>query len=855
MRFLIILLITLAPLCAQTKLLRFPDIHGDQVVFTYAGDLWKVSANGGTATRLTAHPGLELFARFSPDGSQIAFTGQYDGDEQVYVIPATGGEPRQLTWYPSNGPLPDRWGFDHIVYGWDAGGKRVLFRSVREYWGSGSNARLYTVSTEGGLPKPLPMPISGAGDLASDGRRVAYSPLFRDFRTWKRYQGGWAQDLYIYFLDTGETQRVTDHIRTDRDPMWVGDTLYFASDRSGTLNLYRFESDTNRARQITRSDRWDIRWPSSDGVSRIVYEQNGELHILAAKNGKSRKLDILVPDDGLHARPKRVSAARNIEDFELSPDGKRALFIARGDVFTAPIEKGPTRNLTRTPDAHERSSRWSPDGRWIAYVSDKTGEDQMWRIAQDGSGEPEQLTKDRAGMIFHPEWSPDSKHIAFSDKEGRLFVLEVATKQLTEVANEERGQVRHYVWSPRSGHLAFALTAGERTRALHIWSAAAGQTRRITGEMFDEWSPAWDPEGNYLYYLSDRTFAPQISTVEWNFAGDRQTGIFAMALRKDTPHPFPPESDEAKVETGEEEDDETEEKDEKDKDKEKDKEPIQIDFDGLSERVSRVPVDADNYLGLSAKKGHLLYVKRPPFYYGRQAGAKASLQIFTIKDRKAETLVSDVSGYALSANGEKVLIRQGSKHQLYDAKPKAKDPKTVSTAGLKVDSVPRTEWRLVFDEVWRRYRDFFYVENMHGYDWPALRKQYEPWLDHVGHRYDLNYVMGEMASELTVGHAYISGGDFQKPGRPQVALLGCELEADDGAGRYRIAKILRGQNEEERYRSPLREIGVDVSEGDYLLAIDGEELTTRDNPYRLLRHKADRPAELTVNSQPSSDGA
>ena len=854
MRILICLILSFAPLVAQTKLLRFPDIHGDQIVFTYAGDLWKVSSDGGTAVRLTAHPGLELFARFSPDGSQIAFTAQYDGDEQVYVIPATGGEPRQLTWYPSNGPLPDRWGFDHIVYGWSPDGKSVLFRSVREYWGSGSKARLYTVSTEGGLPKPLPMPVSGAGDLAADGRRVAYSPLFRDFRTWKRYEGGWAQDLYIFFLDTRETQRVTDHVRSDRDPMWVGDALYFASDRDGKLNLYRFEGDEKKAKQVTQQKRWDVRWPSSDGKSQIVYELNGELHVLDSKSGKSRKLEIQVPDDGLHARPRRVPAAKNVEDYELSPDGKRALFVARGDIFTAPIEKGPTRNLTKTPNAHERWARWSPDGRWIAYVSDQTGEDQIWQIAQDGSGKPEQLTSDRNGMVFHPEWSPDSKRIAFSDKRGKLFVLDLESKELKEIADEERGQVRHYVWSPRGGHLAFALSVSERMRALHIWSAADGQTRRITGDMFDEWSPAWGPNGDYLYYLSDRTFAPQISSVEWNFAGDRQTGIFVLALRKDVAHPFPPESDETKVE--EDGPDEKKKDDEdKDKEEEKDKEPIRIDFEGLSERSARVPVDADNYAGLSAKKDHLIYLKTPPFYYGRQAGSKPSLQIFSIEDRKAETLVGDVSGYALSHDTEKVLIRQGSNYKLYDAKPKAKDPKTVSTAGMKVDSEPRTEWRTMFDEVWRRYRDFFYVENMHGYDWKALREQYEPWLDHVAHRYDLNYIMSEMASELTVGHAYISGGDFQRPERPQVALLGCEFEADEAAGRYRIAKILRGHNEEERYRSPLTEIGVDISEGDYLLAIDGEELTTSENPYRLLRHKAGRPVELTVNGQPSTEDA
>lgn len=865
MRLVLGILLASVTLCAQTKLLRFPDIHGDQIVFTYAGDLWRVSTDGGDAIRLTAHPGLEVFAKFSPDGSQIAFTGQYDGDEQVYVMPSTGGEPKQLTWYPSNGPLPDRWGFDHLVYGWTPDGGSVLFRSGREFWGPGANARLYTVPIAGGLPKALPMPVSGAGDIAPDGR-IAYSPLFRDFRTWKRYQGGWAQDLYIFFSDTGETQRVTEHERTDRDPMWVGDNIYFASDRDGTLNLYRFEPESKRTRQVTEFDDWDVRWPSSNGKDAIVFERNGELHILNAKSGKPTKLTISVPDDGINARPKRISAARNIEDSELSPDGKRALFVARGDVFTVPAEKGPTRNLTNTPNAHERLARWSPDGRWIAYISDQSGEEQVWRIAQDGSGDAEQLTSGREGMLFSPEWSPDSKHIAFGDKEGRLFVLDVAAKTTKEIANEERGQLTSYAWSPQGAHIAFHMSVSERTRSLFVWSTADGETRQLTDELFDEHSPAWGPKGAYLYYLSDRAYAPQISTVEWNFAGNRQTGIFAMALRADVKHPFPPESDETAIREEEEEsdkDDEGKEGDEKEADSkgddkskdEKEKGPIKIDFDGISQRIAPVPVDANNYQALAAIDGHLLYAKVPAFYYGRDRESPPSLEIYSLKDRKAETLVTDLSAYALSADGKKVMVRQGANFKLYDARPKAKDAKNISTSGLRLDSVPREEWHTIFGEVWRRYRDYFYVENMHGYDWDALREQYEPWLEHVAHRWDLNYVLGEMVAELVVGHAYVSGGDFERPDRPRVALLGADLAADESAGVYQIKKILTGHNEEGRYRSPLTEIGINVSEGDYLLAVDGEKLTTADNPYRLLRHKANRPVELTVNDNPSMDGA
>ncbi|HQP94174.1 MAG TPA: peptidase S41, partial [Thermoanaerobaculia bacterium] len=407
----IVLVAALSPAGAEgaagTKLLRFPDIHGDTVVFTYAGDLWKAPAAGGTAIRLTAHPGLELFAKFSPDGRWIAFTGQYDGDEQVYVIPAEGGEPRQLTFYPASGPNPPRRGYDNQVYGWTPDGSAVLFRSVRDADGVGVLTALYTVPLAGGLPAKLPMPTAGAGDFAPDGKRLVYSPLFRDFRSWKRYEGGWAQDLYIFDLATAALTPVSHSPRTERDPMWIGEAIYFVSDRDGVLNLYRFDPATSATTQITHEKTWDVRWASSDNRSQIVFELDGELSVHDTASGATRRLAIAVPDDGLYRRPSRVSAAGQIEDWELSPKGERALVVARGDVFTVPIEKGATRNLTNSSNAHDRAARWSPDGKQIAFVSDRSGEDQLWLVAQDGSGEPVQLTTSFAAMLGEPEWSPD----------------------------------------------------------------------------------------------------------------------------------------------------------------------------------------------------------------------------------------------------------------------------------------------------------------------------------------------------------------------------------------------------------------------------------------------------------------
>jgi tricorn protease len=449
-------------------------------------------------------------------------------------------------------------------------------------------------------------------------------------------------------------------------------------------------------------------------------------------------------------------------------------------------------------------------------------------------------------MRYAPDWSPDGKFIAFSDKDGKVFVLTVADKKLVEVADNKRGQTLDYRWSPKGNYLAFTLADDNSQSSIYIWSSKDNQLRRVTGETFNESNPAWDPQGNYLYYLSTREFAPLVSGAEFNYATNKDRGIFALSLRKDVKHPFPAESDEVTI---------TKEGEQK---KEEAKPPadLTIDFDGIESRAARVPLEPNNYAGLTAKAGHLIYVVTPSFYYGRQADAPPSLKIYSLKDRKELTLAEGIGGYSLSSDGSKLLVRQGPGFALFDATMQGdKSRKPVSTANLYVDRVPSEEWAQIFGEVWRRYRDFFYVPNMHGYDWEALRKQYEPLLKYVAHRSDLNYVISEMISELTVQHAYIEGGDITLPPRPRVALPGARFGLDREAGRYRITRIFAGQNEEEIYRSPLTEIGVEVKVGDYVLAINGEELKPDDDPYRLLRNKADAPVQLTVNNRPTMEGA
>jgi tricorn protease len=852
---------------AQTKLLRFPAIHGDRVTFTYGGDLWSASSSGGTATRLTTHPGLELFAKYSPDGRWIAFTGQYDGDEQVYVIPSSGGAPRQLTYYPSGGPRAERWGYDNQVYGWTNDGSRILFRSGRGSW-TLAQTRLYTVSPNGGSAVPLPMPLAGSGSYSPDGKHIVYSKVFRDFRPEKRYSGGMANYLAIFDFASNSAKTITKGPRAERDAMWIGDKIYYNSDKDGTFNLYAYDVASGNTTQLTHSTTWDVRWPSADPeTGKIVFEQAGELAVLDTKTGVTMPIKVNVIDDGVNTRPSRVSAANQIESYSLSPKGERAVFAARGDIFTAPVEHGYTRNLTHSPNAHDRDPDWSPDGTRIAFISDMSGEEEIYTVAQDGQSKPVQLTSGGKAQRFGPRWSPDNSMIAFRDKDGRLFVVRIADKNLREIAKDMHGGLNDYTWSPSGNNLAWSMTDSDGVSAsVYVWTPADARVHRVTGATFNEYSPSWDPSGNFIYFLSDREYQPQLSTVEFNYATARTTGLFALALRKDVKNPFPMESDEVTIDTAAKAQPKptptaTPETPAKTEKKGKDavappKVEMRIDFDSIEKRVVRVPVEPDNITDVIATKDQLIYAVQGAPYYGRDGERKPVLSTFNFKDRKTAVMLDNAPGYSFSADRKKVIVGAGG-YGVYDVSPgnAASTRKGVSTDGLTVDRVPMQEWNQIFDEVWRRYRDYFYVKNMHGYDWQALHDQYKPLVQYVAHRADLNYVIQEMISELSIQHAYISGGDWEQEPRTPVALPGALFTLDSARGKYRISKIYTGENEEPNYRSPLTEIGINAKVGDYVLAVDGEDLKPSDDPYRLLRGKADRPVTLTVATDANGAGS
>jgi tricorn protease len=731
--------------------------------------------------------------------------------------------------------------------GWTVDGK-IYFRSQRDSW-SLPIARLYIVSPNGGPAEALPMPEAGSGSFSADGSKIAYSPLFRDFRPEKRYGGGQANKLYIYNLQTNDAQLISDGPRASRDAMWMGDTVYYNSDKDGKFNLYAYSTDSGKTAQITKNRDWDIRWPSSDGANRIIYERDGELEIYDTNAKRSSRLAINAPDDGINKRKRQINVGGAVSSYSLSPKGERALFAARGDIFTAPIEKGGVRNLTKSSDAHDKFPAWSPDGKTIAFLSDKSGEEEIWFAAQDGSTAPQQITTGSTGQRYQPTWSADGKKIAFGDKDGKVYVLTVATKQTQVIVDAANGQITDYEWSPKGSYVAYSMQGPNGVQSVYIWSAAENKNYRVTPEMFAANSPTWDPAGEYLYFISSREYAPQISSSEFNYATNRMSQIYGLALKKETKNPFPTESDEVAI---------TEEKKEGTPSPSPSATPAaeRIDFDGITSRAAKAPLPAENYAAMSANKGNLIYAVVAPFYYGRQADTQTSLRVFSLKDRKESTLVSPVGGYAISADGLKIMTGGQGGFAVIDAAPGGeKSRKAVSTSGLVTEIDPAAEWNQIFNEVWRRYRDWFYAGNMHGFDWAQIREDYKKWMPYVAHRSDLNYVISEMVSELTVQHSYIDGGDFNLPPRVRVALPGARFEVDKGSNRYKISKIFGGQNEEDIYRSPLTEVGVNARVGDYILAINGENVTADRDIYSYLRGKADSTVTLTVNSSPSVEGS
>jgi len=832
-----------APVLADSpaQIFRFPDVQAGRIVFVHAGDLYIVNAAGGTAFRLTSHEGQELYPKFSPDGSQIAFSAEYNGTRQVFVMPAAGGEPRQLTWYNDVGPMPPRGGTDYRVLDWSPDGQSILVRMNRVPFDE-RGGRPYIVPVAGGMETPLAVPEIGDGMYSPDGKSLVFTPIGRSFRSWKRYRGGRSQDVWTYDLVNNTSQQLTANRATDHQPMWIGNTLYFVSDRSDTkLNLYSMSPQGGEARKLTQFTDLDILWPSA-GSDAIVFEKGGAIWRFDPASGQAQPVPIRVASDAPDTQPHFVKAGDFVESFDLSPAGERAVFGARGEVFTVPAKEGEARNLSRSPDAREHSVSWSPDGKQIAYLSDVSGEYELYVQAQDGRSAPRRITTDGDIWRFAPVWSPDSKKLAYADKRQRLRVVDVASGATADVDSGRYADITQYVFAPDSRWLVYVKQHANGNNALWLYALDSGITTQLTADTTTALNPVFDPQGRYLYFLSDRDYNLAFSAYELNWLYRNATRIYATSLRADGPALFRPRIDEVGQGGGD------------DSDPAKTPTRLSIDVPGFDQRTLALAAPSGNYQSLSASADGVFVLSAGGA--GRESEAAGTqLQFLELKADATLQTVADVSAYRLSADGKKLMLQQGGSFAIVDAKPEAdfgKGKLALDRMELRIE--PKREWQQMYTDAWRILRDWFYDPGMHGMDWNAIRAQYQPLVAGVRSRADLDYILSELAGEVNSGHVYVQSGDQPAVERKAGGLLGAEL-ASDASGFYRIAKIFPGENWEARTRSPLTEPGVKVKEGEYLIAIDGVSTHGVDNVYRLLENKGDRLVSLRVNALPQESGA
>jgi tricorn protease len=855
-----LLLTAAAPLQAQidARLLRQPTVSATQIAFVYGGDVWIVPKSGGTAQRLTTAKGEESFPRFSPDGVTVAFTGNYDGNEDLYTIPATGGSPRRLTHHPAS---------DRMV-AWYPDGRSLLIATSMTSEKDRFN-KLYRVAAQGGLPEPLPLPYGEFGAISPDGKILAYTPSTLDFRTWKRYRGGWAQDIWLFDLEKRSARNLTHDESNNTQPMWHGSTLFFLSDRGANQrhNLWAYDLKTERFRQVTNFEAHDVTFPSI-GPSEIVFENGGRLYLLDLATEQPREVKIQVVTDEATLRPRVARVGSHIQSGGISPTGKRAIFEARGEIFTVPAEHGVTLNLTQSSGAAERYPAWSPDGSTIAYWSDRTGEYELTLRPADGSGAERTVTRLGPGYRYQPYWSPDGKWIAFIDQAMRIQLLEVASGRVREIDQAHyymHGALEGFAvsWSADSRWIAYSRDLPDRSEAVFIYDTREGKRHQVTSGFYSASQPAFDPAGEYLFFLTDRSFAPLYSNFENTWIYPNATVIAAVPLRTGVVSPLAPRNDVETVRvaaqgadagkgaagkqpatsakgsgngTGAATDGAPT--------------PVQIDFADFERRVVILPAKPGNYTRLRALAGQVLYQRRP------RTGAsdeKSPIVLYDLKEREEKAVVDDARSFELSADGKKLLVWSKSGFSIIDAKPGQKLEKTLATANLETTVDPRAEWRQIFNDAWRFQRDFFYDPGMHGVDWPAMRERYGALLEGASTREDVNFVLGELIGELNASHTYRSGGDLEQAERRGVGLLGVDFSFENGA--YRIKRIIDGAAWDSEVRSPLRRPGVNAREGDYLLAVNGTPLDPARDPWAAFQGLAGQTVSLTLNDRPTLEGA
>jgi len=839
-----------ATAAAAPGYLRYPDIHDDLVVFTAEGDLWISTIDGGDVRRLTTHAGNERFAHFSTDGRRIAFTGDYDGNRDLFVIPTVGGEPTRLTWHPWT---------DEAV-GWTPDGERIIFRSRRE--GVNGSLELYTISADGGEPEKMPLGWAARIDIDPASGNWAFNRLSREFSTWKRYRGGTAQDIWVGDPDKADFRNVTTFDGTDAFPMWRGGRIFFLSDKGGTANIWSMSPDGSDLIRHTDESEWDIRWPSMGPDGRIVYMLAGDIGLFDTTDGSEQILSIDLPSERSLTRKRYTDPARYTTWFDLSPDGDRVMLVTRGELFSIPVEDGVTLPVSRGSGARENWASFSPDGKRIVYVTDESGEQAIVTADAWGRGDMETV-KDpgESGWHFPPAYSPDGKWIAYGDETYRLYIIPAEGGEPTIVDRSSQWEITQYTWSPDGRWLAYTKTDSRDFGSIYVYDTQEGEIHRITGETTDDRSPTWDPEGRYLHFLSDRTFNPLMGHRDYVHILAPPTSPFFVLLRTDVENPFAakdglPPDDEDEDEEGDSDDADAED----DEDDEEELTPVEIEFDGLSERLVEVPVPAGRYRAMEATAGKLFYLELPPRGLNDaddDPGPSATLMAFDFEEEEAGPFMSGVEGYELALKGEKIAIMK-ERGEIYVVGTDGPPGDDLSESAIALDGVvieldPRDEWEQMFYEGWRNARDFHWDPDLAGMDWAKIRDQYASLLPRLSTRDDLHDLLGEVIGELVNSHTYIWGGDrgVRVP-RHGAGLLGAKIVRDNGA--FRVERIYRG-DPADNVRSPLDEPGVDIDEGDYILAMNHLPIANGLPFEASLENMAGRPVLFTVNSSPSLDDA
>ena len=823
----------------EARLLRFPTISQDAIVFSYGGDLYRVDRNGGEARRLTSHKGYEAFPRFSPSGETIAFTANYDGNREVYTIPAEGGQPQRITYSAniSRDNMAGRMGPNNIVMGWK-GQDSILYRS-RWHAITPFKGNLMVTSAEGGMPRMLPLSSAGFSDFSPDQEQLAFNRVFREFRTWKHYRGGMADDVRIMDRSNGEIRTITNKPSQDIIPMWHEDKVYFLSDRSWRMNLFSYDMETGEIQQETDFETYDIKFPSI-GQEAIVFAKGGYLFTYDLTSGDVEKVRVTLSNDQVGPGHKRVDASDFKENHHLAPDGSRIATIGRGDVFSLPTEEGITYNLTQSQGVHNRKVRWAPDGKHLAFISDRTKEDEVYVMDADGS-DVQQLTEGNEEYKYHLRWSPDSKKILFANKQNKLKYVEVSSGDVVEVDHSKQFEFSDYRWSPDSRWVVYSKAIQDEQQMIFAYDTEEEKARAITRGRYASSSPHFSKDGDYLYFTSNRTFDPIYSRTEWNHAYRDMTKVYLVPLEAGTPSPFKPEN--ARVSMDEED---KQAKKEEDGDDEEAM-AVKIDFEGIANRMEALPVEASNYYGLSAVKDRLFFVERS------FSDNKSQLKSYHFGKEKLMKH-GPISSYQLSANDKKLLFRRGSKYfiQQVPKKGKLKTKQRVKMNDMEVRVDLSEEYQQIFRESWRQMRDFFYAPNMHGFNWDSIRRKYQPMVKHVSHRADLTYLIGEMMASLNSGHAYVSGGDMPEVEQVQTGLLGARF-SKHSSGYFHVDKVYEGANWRDAERSPLQAVDVNVTQGDFILKVNGRSLKAVPNIYQELVGEAGEMVSLTVNEAPEMD--